>query len=365
MSAAHRFRALTEVIRFAAVVCLALSASSLVMQTASAAEADASAKNKSGRPTKPQTKITQTLSQATYKQMEIAQKAFEAKDYKGAEAALDQLKAKSDKFNDYEKATLWNLYAAIFRSEDDNKRAVEAYITVLRQQNLPEGLRDNALFSLAQTYFLMEDYPKSITVMNKWFAVVQDVQPDAYILLAQAYYQLNQFENAKAPIIKAMTIAKQRNLPLKENWLGLLRAVFYELKDYVKATKVMEVLVATYPKDTYFLQLSGLYGLAGDQKKQTDIMNAAYYGGYVTRSSDLLNLARLYLAENAPQRAVDLLEAKFSDKTIEVNADNLQLLAQALSLAKDMEQSIPVLIKLAAMTGESRHYNYLGQAYSQ
>jgi len=327
--------------------------------------AGAGAAEKDGKPEKPQTKITQTLSPATYKQMELAQKAFEAKDYKGAEADLDVLRAKEGKLNDYEKATLWNLYAAVYRSEDDNKRAIQAYAQVLKQNNLPEGLRDNALFALAQTFFLMEDYKKSIAVMNKWFSVVQDVQPDAYVLLAQAYYQLQDYQSAKAPLLKALSIAHRRNVPLKENWLGLLRAVFYELKDYPNATKVMEVLVTQYPKDTYFLQLSGLYGLQGDQKKQTEVMHIAYVGGYVGQPSDVLNVARLYMAQGAPQRAVEILKSRMRDKTLELNVDNLQLLAQAMSLARDVDESVPVLNKLASMSGESKHYNYLGQAYLQ
>ena len=347
MSAAHRFLKRMGVM---------LVAAALAAIPASGAD---------DKPVKPQTRITQTLSPATYKQMDLAQKAFEAKDYKGAEADLDVLKAKLDKLNDYEKATLWNLYAAVYRSEDDNKRAVDAYVQVLKQNNLPEGLRDNALFALAQTFFLMEDYKKSIAVLNKWFAVVQDVQPDAYILLAQAYYQLQDYQDAKTPILKALSIAKQRNQPFKENWLGLLRAVFYEMKDYASATKVMELLVAIYPKDTYFLQLSGLYGLQGDQKRQAEMMHVAYVGGYVSQPSDVLNVARLYMAQEAPQRAVDLLKAKLRDKTLELNIENLQLLAQGLSLARDIDESIPVLNKLASMSGESKHYNYLGQAYMQ
>lgn len=311
------------------------------------------------------TKVTQTLSQATYKQMEVAQKAFEVKDYKGAKAALDVLKAKYDKLNDYEKATLWGQYAAIARTVDDNKGAIEAYGNVLKQPNLPDGLRDNSLFALAQTYFLMEDYPKSIRVMDKWFAVVADVQPDAYILYAQAYYQQQKYAEAKAPILKALSIAKQRNQAPKENWLGLLRAVFFELKDYPNAVRVMELLVSQYPKDSYFVQLAGLYGLQGNQRKQLNVMHAAYKGGFVTNVGDVLNLARLYLAEEAPQQAVNLITARMKDKLIPVNAENLQLLAQSLAIAKETERSIPVLTKLASLTGESKHYNFLGQAYSQ
>ena len=337
----------------------------VLLLTAVALAGGAAALADSKKPDKPQTRITQTISQATYKQMEVAQKAFEAKDYKGAEAALDVLKAKQDKLNDFERAMLYNLYAAVYRSEDENKQAVEAYVQMLKQNNLPEGLRDNALFSLAQTLFLMEDYKRAIQVMDKWFALATDPQPDAYILEAQAYYQLQQYQQAKTPILKALAIAKQRQQPFKENWLGLLRAVYYELKDYGSATKVMEVLAANYPKDTYFAQLAGLYGLQGDQKKQAEVMHAAYVGGLVSNKSDVLNLARLYLAQDAPQRAVDLLEARLRDKTLEIDVENLQLLAQALSLARDTDEAIPVLNKLAEMSGESKHYNYLGQAYMQ
>jgi tetratricopeptide (TPR) repeat protein len=34
-------------------------------------------------------------------------------------------------------------------------------------------------------------------------------------------------------------------------------------------------------------------------------------------------------------------------------------------LAKDTEESIPVLVKLSQMSGLAKHYTYLGQAYNQ
>lgn len=317
------------------------------------------------RPQKPQTVITQSLSQKVYKQMEVAQKDFEAKDFKGAESALDGIKAGYDKLNDFEKATLWSLYAAVYRNENDNKRAIDAYFNLLKQNNLPEGLRNDALFSLAQTYFLDENYQDAIKVLKKWIAVVAEPQPDAYILEAQAYYQLNQYEQAKTPILQALRIAKKNGQPFKENWLALLRAAYFETKDYKDATLVLEALAAQYPKSTYLIQLSGMHGLMGDQGKQADLMNVAYLGGMIGGGPDLLNMARLYMAQGAPQRAVELLMARMQDKTIAINTETLQLLAQAQTLARDTEQSVPVLAKLAEMTGESRSYVFLGQAYTE
>jgi len=340
------------------VLPLLLSAFSLVLlvaRTGFAAE----------KPQKPQTVVTQSLSQKVYKQMEAAQKAFGDKDFKGAEKALDDIKAGYDKLNDFEKATLWNLYAAVFRNENDNKRAIDAYFNLLKQNNLPEGLRNDALFSLAQTYFLDENYPDAIKVLKKWIGMVTEPQPDAYILEAQAYYQLNQYEQAKAPILEALRIAKKNGQPFKENWLALLRAAYFETKDYKDATTVLETLAAQYPKSTYLMQLSGMKGLMGDQGKQADIMNVAYLGGMISSAPDVLNMARLYMAQGAPQRAVDLLLDKLRTKTLAVNTETLQLLAQAQTLARDTEQSVPVLTKLAEMTGESRNYVFLGQAYTQ
>lgn len=317
------------------------------------------------RPQKPKTVVTQSLSQKVYKQMEVAQKAFEAKDFKAAESALNAIKAGYDKLNDFEKATLWNLYAAVYRNENDNKRAIDAYFNLLKQNNLPDGLRNDALFSLAQTYFLDNAYEDAIKVLKKWIAVVQEPQPDAYILEAQAYYQLNQYEKAKAPILEALRIAKKNGQPFKESWLALLRAAYFETKDYKDATTILEVLAGDYPKPSYLIQLSGMRGLMGDQSQQANIMNLAYLNGMIESAPDLLNMARLYMAQGAPQRAVDLLLAKMRDKVLAINSETLQLLAQAQTLAHDTEQSVPVLSKLAELTGESRDYVFLGQAYTE
>ena len=317
------------------------------------------------KPTKPQTKQTQFISQAVFKDLEKAQQAIDAKDYAGAITALDVVKAKGDKLNDYERATLYNLYAAVYYNQDDTPKAIASYIEVLKTPNLPEGLRDSTLFALAQMYFVTEDYPKAIQVLNRWFETVPEPSADAYVLLAQAHYQLSDFQKAEKALIDALKLAKQKQQAPKENWLALLRAVYYELGDYAKAAKVLEILVASYPSESYVLQLSGMYGLMGEQTKQLATLHAGYLGGMVTKKGDLLNLARLYLVEDVPYPAVQLLTKAFRDQVIEPEAETLQLYAQALALAQEREAQIPVLKRLAEMTGEARHYAFLGQAQAE
>ena len=317
------------------------------------------------KPVKPPTKLTQTLSQKVYKQLEEAQKAFDAKQYQQSLSLMQGMKSGYEKFNDYEKATWWNFLAAVYYALDDTPKAIDAYQNVLKQENLPEAMRGTTLFALAQLNFVTEDYPAAVKILSEWFRQASDPQPDAYMLLAQAYYQMQDYAKAEKAILAGLKQAKERQVQPKENWLALLRAVYYELGNYPRAAKVLELLVAYYPKQTYWLQLSGMYGLMGDQKQQLATLHAAYQGGMLDKPQDLLNLARLYMAQEAPYPAVELLTQGFKAKTLAVDTENLQLYAQALSMAKEYDQQIPVLKKLAETSGQSKHYVYLGQAYNE
>lgn len=325
------------------------------------------AKDKDGKkPTPPPTKQTGVIRAETYKKMEVAQKAFEAKDYKGSLTGLDVLKATEGKLNDYERATLYSLYAATYYALDNVPKAIEAYSTVLKQPNLPEGLRDSSLYAMAQLYFIQEDYPRAIRVVNKWLSVVAEPSPEGYALLAQAYYQTQKFAEAERALTTSLKISKERGMAPKEAALALLRAIYYERKEYAKAAKVLEILVSSHPdKGTYWQQLAGMRGLMDQQRQQLVLMHAAYRGKLLTAEPDLLNLARLYMVQDAPNAAVRLLTAGMKEKTIKIDAENLQLLSQALAMSQEFHRQIPILKRLAETTGESRHYTYLGQAYNE
>ncbi|MES2490363.1 MAG: hypothetical protein V4607_11265, partial [Pseudomonadota bacterium] len=324
------------------------------------------AADKKAPPVKPPTRKTQVIRAEVYKKMDVAQKAFEAKDYNGAIAALDSMKAGYEKLNDYEKATLWNMYGATYYTKGDTKSALNAYINVLQQKDLPDGLRDGSLHTLAQLYFITEEYDKAISVVKKWMAVMTSPQPDGYVLMAQAYYQKKNYKLTETNLLQALQIARTQNMVPKENWLALLRAVFYEEKQYLKSAKVLEILVSLYPENgSYWQQLAGMNGILERQQEQMYILHGAYRAELLKNESDYLNLARLYMVQDIPYPAAQLLAKGMKAKVIKINAETLQLYAQALVMAKEYERQIPVLTKLTEMTGESKHYVYLAQAYFQ
>lgn len=316
--------------------------------------------NEDGR--KPPTKRTEKLSAKVYKQMELAQQAMEAKDLATAISVMQELQADSAKLNDYEKAQMFNFLAAIHYEQGDTGATIADYINILKLENPPEQVRNNALFRLAQLYFVKEDYAKSVRVLDRWMQEVESVRPEAYMLKAQAYYQLGDYAAAEQPIVSALKEARRRKQAPQESWLALMRAVYYELGDYKKATRVLAELIKRWPKPSYYKQMAGMLGLMESQKGQLYVTHAAALGDMLTNEFEILNLARLYMAEDAPYPAMELIQQAMREGQVEENAKNLQLLAQAMSLARESEAQIPVLKKAAELSDDPKLYMYLGQA---
>jgi len=311
---------------------------------------------------KPPTRVTEKLSPRVYEQIEAAQLAMEANDLAQAEALMDALHADAEGLNDYERAQMYNFYAAIHYEQGKTDATIADYIAILKLEAPPEQIRTNSLFRLAQLYFVKEDYARSIGLLDEWMKWVEAVRPEAHMLKAQAYYQLDRYDPARKAVIAAMKEARTRQQPLQENWLALLRAIYYEQGDYPSAVKVLVSLVERWPSANYYKQLAGMLGLLGQQKGQLYVMHAAYVAGMLQSESELLNLARLYMAQDTPYPAMEVISQGIESGVIDDSVANLQLLAQAMALGKNSEGQIPVLRRAAESSGEAVHYLYLGQA---
>lgn len=316
-------------------------------------------------PGRPPSKQTPVISRAVFKTMEAAQKQFESGDLDAALATLDRLRQRRDRLSAYEHATLLGIYASVYYEAGRTDDAIEAYRESLTIEGISPELRANNLYAMAQMLIADERFEAGIKALKRWFGLAPEIQPDAYILLAQAYYQTQAYDKAESPILHALRLAREKGRQPKENWLSLLRSVYYEQEQFERAAKALQVLVAMYPKESYFVQLSGMYGLLGRQADQLATLRAAYEAGLLTGESDLVNLARLYMAEQSPFPATEVLANGMESGRIEKTADNLQLLAQAQALARNYEAQIPVLEELTRLTGKAKHYNYLGQAHME
>ena len=308
------------------------------------------------------TKQTVAMSQAVFEKLQAVQEMVEAKDYAGGQVAIRELAA-NEKLSPYEKAQVYNLSGYSYYLQEDYPKALGAYEQVLKQPELPEALQQSTLKTMAQLYFTIEEYTKALETVRRLMAIVPEPSSDVYMLLGQAYFQMQNYKEALGPIKTAIDMTNAQGGTPRENWLLLLRVCYYELGDFPSMIGVLNDLITYYPKDTYVLTLAGVYSELGETKKQLALAEVLYEKGYLTNNSHITNLANLYLLHEIPYKAAVILEKEMASGRVGKDVRNLRLLSQAWYSAREDKKAIPPLRQAAELSDEGELYVRLAQAY--
>ena len=340
--------------RFFSKLTVAIVSGLLILGSASNALAQDDKKER-------KTKETVAMSQQVYEKLSEIQEMVEAKDYASAQRLVDELKQQK-KLSDYERAQVWNLSAYSFYLQEKYPEAIAAYDMVMKQPDLPEALMMSTLKTKAQLMFTVEDYEGALQVVRQLMQVVQEPSADIYMIEGQALFQLTRYDEALVPIKTAIDMYRDQGQVPKENWLLLLRVIYFEQKDYESMIGVVKELIVHYPKDTYVLTLAGIYSELGDTKKQLALTEVLYEKGLLNTASHVTNLANLYLLHGVPYKAAVILEKEMKEEIVESNERNLRLLSQAWYQAREDQKAIPPLERAAQLTNDGDLYIRLAQA---
>ena len=232
-----------------------------------------------------------------------------------------------------------------------------------RSRTCPEALETNSLYTLAQLYFIIENYRKAVDIINRWFDLTEKPTENAYMLLGQGYYQLEEYKNSLVPLNKAYGMVTDRGDIPKQNLLLLLRVNYFNLNDYDNMLRVLKELVVHYPKPEYWLTMAGTYSELKRLDKQMSILEMLYEAGMLQRGNQQLNLANLYMLHELPYKAAVLLNTGMGEEKIEKNIRNLRLLSQAWLQAQENEKSLVPLQQAARLSKDGELDMRLGQAY--
>lgn len=308
------------------------------------------------------TKKSQAMSKKVYDKLTEAQELIENKQYDQGLAALRELEREKD-LKPYEKAQLYNYFAYTYFTLEKYRDAIRSYERVLKQPELPEALIANSLYTLAQLYFITEEYGKAVKTIEKWFQNTEKPTENAYMLLGQGYYQLEKYKESLKPLKQAYKMVQARGDQPKENLLLLMRVNYFNLGDYKNMVNVLKELVTIYPKTEYWLTMAGAYSELKALEKQMVIMEMLYESGDLEKGNQQLNLANLYLLHEVPYKAAVLLDKGTKSGKIEKNVRNLRLLSQAWLQSQESKKAIPPLKQAAGLSKDGDLDIRLAQAY--
>lgn len=308
-------------------------------------------------------KRTQTISQKVFKQIVAAQELTEAKQYSAAKAVLNKIKNGRGRLNDAETASVLNVEAFISYAQGNTRGAISAYQQISRLSKAPEGVKTNALYSLAQLYYATDQFRQGVDTLKRWFAVAPSISAGQYMLLGQGYFQLKDYNNALVNVEKAIGMFKAKGKKPKESWLSLQRFLYYDKKDYRKAITVLEELIRYYPKKEYWIQISALKGELKQELEQLAAMETAYMQNMLTKDKEIINMAYVFLANDIPYKAAKVLEKGFKQKKIPENAKNLELIANSYRSAQEVKKAVPYMERAATKSDKGELWARLGSVY--
>ena len=314
-----------------------------------------------------ETRKTPALRNNIYEKLAEAQVFAEAKQYVEAQEVLDDMldaTSKKSKLNGYEMANVYNTYAYLRYAVEDYEGALNYYQKVIDQRpDIPVALEVGTLYTVAQLYFLQEKWERGIDTLIQWMSLSETPSTNAYVLLANGYFQLKDYDRS----LENIQIAIQREeaagkLP-KEQWYNLARFIHFDRSNYAEALDILEILIMYYPKKQYWVQASHLYGEEKDDARQLAILEASYEQNLLDRSQDIVLLSQLYLNAEVPFPAARVLEKGFADEVVETESKNYELAGVAWRQAQEVAKSLPMLEAAASKSEKGELYARLGNVY--
>ena len=314
------------------------------------------------RPRQPTRRIP-AMSKQVFNQLAEAQEMVELKDYAGAREHLLKVLDRR-RLNGNERAQVHNLLAYVALEQEDNRTGITHLESVLAEgDQITEGLEVNTLYTLAQLFFVEEQYDKSLEYMKRRMAKEVNPSPRQLVFLAQIYYQKGDIPSAIIEIERAIEVAQASNMEVKESWWAMLRFFYYDQKNIAKAVEILKILVRDFPKQDYWIQLCGMYSELEQEDMVMACFETAHVGGHLDRESLMRNYAGLLLNAGAPYRAAKYFRQAMDTKVVPATEENLTTLAQGYQFSQEHDDAIGAFESAAELSEKGNTYEALSQLY--
>jgi hypothetical protein len=283
------------------------------------------------------------------------------------------------KFTETDRARMHWYFGYIYFAQEKYDLAIVEYEKLLASEGSDFKLKNQARFSLAQLAFIKEDYRKSIKYLLAWIKEEDEPSSQGYSLIATAYFQLEDFRNARTFIETAIELAESRDIPIKvideetgeevetgetkkavarENDYLLKIAVYSELKEDLDVLPIYKILAVNFPKKRYWVGLSQLYGQKDRFLDQLGALEAAHEDRLLDKQREYVALGQLLFMHQNPHKAAQVMEYGFKNDFIKEEEKTLKALAQYWHAAKELKKKPNLLMRRQQVSLKKESFTY-------
>lgn len=277
--------------------------------------------------------------------------------------ALDKVnQVLARELNGYDESTAREIRATLYFQLDNPQGSLRDFIRILEIDELPfERLREMR-FNVAQIYFQQEDYPQTIRYLRQYIEEDDGAKRDSNVwyILAISYAQLDDYPSARVPAENAVQFDQEQD---KKNY-ELLNLIYSELELTTERVDLLETMLDLFPEEAdYWVQLAGIYNILDRERDTFSTLEIAYELGFIDTESQIIALAQYYSRFGNPYRGGKLVEQEMTAGRVRRTLQNLELLSQLWSMAREQRNAIESLGAAARLSESGELYYRLGQSY--
>ncbi|RUO54959.1 hypothetical protein CWI69_01850 [Pseudidiomarina halophila] len=260
--------------------------------------------------------------------MEAFELYSEQEDIQGAIAVLEDVSPREAYDVAYVNRFLGNLYAANNQLEaamERTKSAADADVLGWNDQSA-------ALKLAADISLQLENYRQALNYYEKWLQFTGEADPDVFLRIANAFYELKQFDKIIRPADLAIQYYEEPN----KNPYVLKVASYYERKMYSDAIDVLETALEIMPTEkVWWSQLGMMYMLEEKIDKALQTLEIAYLAGYLDKESQIKAVIQLYANNGIPYDAARLMVKHLEAGEVEKTARHYYSAATNFEMARE------------------------------
>tara|TARA_R110002126_G_scaffold10245_27_gene46538 strand:- start:3289 stop:4554 length:1266 start_codon:yes stop_codon:yes gene_type:complete len=264
----------------------------------------------------------------------------------------------ADPSGDFDKAFLNRFLGNIYAFKDPTQ-ALKYLEMAVKPDILGYADQAAALKLLADLQIQDNKFKASIESYNRWLRFTGENNADVHFRIAQAHYQLGEFDKA---IPAADNAIRFNDEPNKNHYLMKMGS-FYELKRYPETVATVETMVQLFPEEkTYWGYLGNFYTLVEDYAKSLSAFQIAYAQGYLEKESEFRALGQMYANNSIPYKAASIYEKHLKSGQIKKDRTMLAAIASNYQAAREFKKAAEYYGELAKLTNESDAYRRQGMA---
>lgn len=292
----------------------------------------------------------QSLSPKTYQALNDIQALLAESKFAEVEEGLKDLEENLNP--GFGLALTYQIHAQLFLAQENSTQALNYFNKALALDAMKATQAVSLATNVAQLYLAEGQVDEAIDVLQQRIEAAEVEKPGstiamAYISLGSAYQLKQNFKNA---IISLQQGIARTDKP-RENWLQMLMAAHYQLKQYAEAAAVLDqLIVINESKEEYWLQQASLYQMMNQPKEALRVLQLANVRNILVKEDGLIILVQLLIMEGVPERAGRILLDLLEQSKIEITEDNWKLLASAWLQSRERKQAIEAFTQAAELS---------------